>query len=82
VPRREALRTFALERIHDARLLAGPAVEIDEPTLDAHYAGAYGISAGPAERRAVLRFNARRARWVADETWHPDQQGRHLPDAL
>ena len=25
---------------------------------------------------AILRFTAHRARWVADETWHPDQQSR------
>lgn len=29
---------------------------------------------------AVLRFIAERARWVASEEWHPEQQGRFLPD--
>jgi predicted DNA-binding transcriptional regulator YafY len=28
----------------------------------------------------VLRFTAERARWVADEHWHPDQQGHWLDD--
>ncbi|MBK7490723.1 MAG: WYL domain-containing protein [Nitrosomonas sp.] len=27
---------------------------------------------------AVLRFTAERARWVADEQWHPHQQGQFL----
>jgi predicted DNA-binding transcriptional regulator YafY len=31
-------------------------------------------------RVAVLRFSARRARWVAKERWHRDQEGRALPD--
>ena len=29
---------------------------------------------------AVLRFTPERARWVADERWHPDQEGTWLPD--
>lgn len=28
----------------------------------------------------VLRFTAKRARWVADEIWHPEQQSRWLED--
>jgi len=28
----------------------------------------------------VLRFNAERARWVAREQWHPQQQSRWLDD--
>ena len=28
----------------------------------------------------MLRFTARRARWVGDETWHPEQQSRWLDD--
>ncbi|RLA14544.1 MAG: hypothetical protein DRQ52_03920 [Gammaproteobacteria bacterium] len=27
---------------------------------------------------AVVEFSAERARWVADEQWHPDQQGEWL----
>jgi len=29
---------------------------------------------------AVLRFDARRALWVAKERWHRDQEGRFLED--
>lgn len=28
----------------------------------------------------MLRFSATRARWVADERWHPDQAGQYLTD--
>ena len=28
----------------------------------------------------MLRFTPERARWVADEQWHPQQQGRWLED--
>ena len=27
-----------------------------------------------------MRFSAERARWVADEQWHPDQESRYLED--
>jgi predicted DNA-binding transcriptional regulator YafY len=29
---------------------------------------------------AVLRFSGERARWVADQVWHPEQVGRYLED--
>jgi hypothetical protein len=29
---------------------------------------------------AVLRFSPERSRWVAQEKWHPDQQGKALDD--
>ena len=78
--KREGLRTFALERIREPHLLPQPATELDDHLLDAHYAESYGIFAGPARQRALLRFSPHRARWVADETWHPEQRGRLLPD--
>ena len=28
----------------------------------------------------MLRFSAERARWVADERWHPQQSGQFLTD--
>lgn len=48
--------------------------------LDAHFAEVYGIFAGAPTATAVLRFTPERARWVAEERWHPAQQGQHLAD--
>jgi predicted DNA-binding transcriptional regulator YafY len=48
--------------------------------LDEHYSTAYGIFGGKADKVAVLRFTPERARWVADEQWHPQQEGTWLPD--
>lgn len=78
--RREALRSFALERLIEARELAEPALEIDAAVLDATLAGSYGIFSGAPTATAELVFSADAARWVADEQWHPAQQGRWLPD--
>lgn len=35
----------------------------------------YGIFAGKQVEWASLRFSPERARWVAAETWHPQQRG-------
>lgn len=76
----DALRIFAVDRIDAIELLERPARDLSGAELDAQLAGAYGIFAGPATDCAVLRFSAERARWVADERWHPEQFGRWLDD--
>jgi predicted DNA-binding transcriptional regulator YafY len=77
---REGLRTFALDAMEEAKALEAQALDVPEAELDAHYANSYGIFAGAPSRVAVLRFAARRARWVAKERWHRDQEGNSLPD--
>lgn len=78
--KRNALRSFALERIKQPRQLDRDAREVTELALDQHFAASYGIFSGKARYTAVLRFSAERARWVADEQWHPRQQGKFLTD--
>lgn len=77
---RKELRNFSIDRIRSARELDEPADDINEAKLDEHYASAYGIFAGKANKTAVLRFSKERARWVADEQWHPQQSGQYLTD--
>lgn len=77
---RTALRSFAVERISAAKALPQCCHDIPDAQLDAHYASSYGIFAGEPEHTAVLRFTPERARWVADEHWHPAQQGSSLED--
>lgn len=72
---RDGLRTFALDAIESAQLLPETAMPLDEATLDQHYNASYGIFSGQAEQTAHLRFNPLRARWVARENWHPQQEG-------
>ncbi len=73
-------RTFSIDRIRNAQVLDEPARDIPEAELDTHYASSYGIFSGQADQTAVLKFSAERARWVADEQWHPQQEGSWLPD--
>lgn len=75
---RNQLRTFAVDGIREAHMLDTPADNIPEDQLNAHFAEGYGIFAGEAKYTAILRFTAERARWIADERWHPQQQGQWL----
>jgi proteasome accessory factor C len=77
---RKALRSFAAERIIAAKALPQRCRDVPEKQLDAHYASSYGIFAGEPKHTAVLRFTPERARWVADEHWHPQQQSLVLED--
>jgi len=71
-----ALRSFSVDRIQAARVMDTAALDVPETRLNAHFASAYGIFAGKPRHTAVLRFSATSARWVADESWHPEQKGR------
>ena len=77
---REELRTFALDRLAVQGTLDAPALEFAEAQLDAQLASSFGIFAGPAAEVAELLFTPNAAKWVADERWHPSQEGERLPD--
>ena len=77
---RNGLRSFSVDRIVRATVLEGAAFDVPEAELDEHYASAYGIFGGKADKVAVLRFTPEGARWVADERWHPRQEGEWLAD--
>ncbi len=78
--RARGLRSFSIDRIKRAEQREAPARQLSDTQLDAHFAGAYGIFAGEPDKTAILRFEPQAARWVADETWHPQQQGTWLPN--
>jgi predicted DNA-binding transcriptional regulator YafY len=77
---REALRSFALDRMSKAQIMEEVALDRDSCDLDAHLAASYGIFSGPPKAWATILFNAHAARWVADEHWHSQQQGTWLKD--
>ena len=77
---RDALRSFALDRIRDPELIDESALDRDTGELDAHLASSYGIFSGAPKAWATIRFSSHAARWVADEHWHSQQQGTWLPD--
>jgi len=77
---RNALRSFAVDRLFPARILSSTAIDVPNEELDEHYASAYGIFAGKPNKIARLRFTAEAAKWVADEQWHNQEQSRVLRD--
>ena len=77
---RDALRSFSVDRIQQAKLLNEAAHDVPDEQLDQHLAGSYGIFSGEPKGWAKIVFSAQAARWVADERWHSKQQGHFLPD--
>ena len=77
---REGLRSFAVDAIRAAQMLATSAKEVAESTLDAVLGSGYGIFSGAHVTWATLRFTPARARWVAAERWHPLQRSRFDAD--
>jgi predicted DNA-binding transcriptional regulator YafY len=78
--RKKGLRIFAVECIRSVEPLAKRAKAVPEATLNRELASSYGIFAGKPRATAVLVFTAHRARWVAEEIWHPQQEARRLDD--
>lgn len=74
------LRRFALDAIEHAAVGDEPAHEVPVADVAAALDRGYGIFAGGELHWATLRFDAEAAAWVAREEWHPQQQGRALPD--
>jgi predicted DNA-binding transcriptional regulator YafY len=77
---RDALRSFALDRIARAEVLDAAAEDRPEAELNQHLASSYGIFSGAPKAWATIRFSPHAARWVADEHWHSQQQGQWLKD--
>ncbi len=77
---RRDIRVFSVDAISAAHALEEPAREVADERLDEVLRAGYGIFAGEATSRAVLRFSPTRARWVAAEVWHSRQVGKLAPD--
>ncbi len=77
---RQGLRNFAVDAITEAHLLDTAAKEVSDAKLDALFGPSYGIFSGGRVQWARLHFTPERARWVASEQWHPQQQGKLQAD--
>jgi proteasome accessory factor C len=75
---RDQLRVFAVDNIGSAKILEQNALLIEPELLEQFLTSSYGIFSGSAQHTAVLEFSKARAKWVADENWHPNQQGQWL----
>jgi len=73
---RQAIRSFAVDALEQVEVLPDLAVDITDDDLDRELASGYGIFSGASIHWAELKFSPERARWVAQEQWHPQQKSR------
>jgi predicted DNA-binding transcriptional regulator YafY len=76
----EGLRSFAVEKIEQARFIDGACKTIPDAGLDKQLTRSFGIFSGDPTATVVLHFTEQAVRWVADEEWFPDEAGRWLDD--
>ena len=77
---KNALRSFSVDAIKMVEMLETKAIDISANELDEELASGYGIFAGKDVQWAVLKFTPERAKWLANENWHPEQKGQFLSD--
>ena len=75
-----AVRTFRLDRIRSARLLAETFAVPEDFDVDTLLGDAWNIWRGDAAEDVVLRFTAESAQWVAETAWHRSARIRRLDD--
>lgn len=69
-------RLFSLDRINLAYIADRPAHTLPEQELETFANAGFGIFGGAPKATAHLRFSHHAARWVAEEQWHKNQQGK------
>ena len=77
---REDLRSFSIDAISKAELLAARAKDVAKMELDEYMKSGYGIFSGKKVIWAKLKFSPLAARWVATQKWHSKQKGRFEAD--
>ena len=77
---REGIRSFSIDAITGAEITADIAKDLGKSELKEYFERGYGIFSGSDVFWAQLKFTAERARWVANESWHPDQKISYSPD--
>jgi len=68
--RRQAIRNFALQRIHDVRVTETSSSRASQFDLRQHMADAFGIERGKRPVNVVIRFSAAQAPYVRERAWH------------
>ena len=77
---RDDLRSFSIDAIRKAELLAARARDVAKAELDEYMKSGYGIFSGKKVIWAKLKFSPLAARWVATQKWHSKQKGRFEAD--
>lgn len=70
---KKSLRTFAVERFVDLKIINQPFCRLPEKTINAFCLDTYGIFGGNKVDIARIRFGKSVAEWIQDELWHSQQ---------
>lgn len=76
----EGLREFALNRIGSVTTEIESCKEVSLEDLESFFGHSYGIFTGPADNVVEIHFTGIAAREVAQEIWHPKQNGGWIRD--
>jgi predicted DNA-binding transcriptional regulator YafY len=77
---RGALRTFALPRISNPKVLTTQFVRPADFSPEKFFANALGVLGGERDYRVTIRFTAAVADRIREREWHESQELRDLPD--
>lgn len=77
---RQGIRSFSVDAISGAEHTDEPAKEISKAALKEYFEKGYGIFSGSKVQWAKLKFTPTRARWVSNESWHPEQRSKFAED--
>lgn len=77
---REGIRSFSIDAITGAEITHEKAKDLSKAALKEYFEQGYGIFSGSKVQWAKLQFTPERARWVANESWHPEQKATYTPD--
>ncbi len=75
---KHAMRVFSLDKIESLKVLKETAKTLQPDEIESFTSASFGIFTGEVSDQAVLEFGEEASRWVADETWHPEQKGKWL----
>ncbi|MCB9497432.1 MAG: WYL domain-containing protein [Fibrobacteria bacterium] len=76
----DGFRSFAMNRISKVLVLQDPSLRKDSAELSMHFASAYGIFNGKADKIARIKFFGIAAEEVSQERWHSMEEGHFLDD--
>lgn len=77
---RKDLRTFALHRVRDYKILESTFTPVPRDELNAWVDAAFQIEHGPEEYRVKIRFAPHSAHYIRERIWHPQQLLTDLSD--
>ncbi len=77
---RDDVRSFSIDAISRLEVLDEEAKDITAKAIDQALGTGYGIFSGSPKGWAKLRFTPERARWVAGECWHAQQESAFEED--